>query len=123
MAYLEFPYAGEDPDDLLEQALTRIAGQFPNWTPRETHLEYAVLSEMTQLAADTRLLAADVADELFVAIGEKLYGQPRQPAVPASGTAVFTFIDTVAPHGARRHAAALARTRRPGSVHDRRSDE
>lgn len=96
MAYVSFPYEGEDPDDLLAAALERIAAQLPGWTPNEAHVEYAVLSEMTREAAETRLLAADVADDVFRTYGEKLIGLPAMPGIAASGTATFTMTDTTA---------------------------
>lgn len=96
MAYVPFTYDAPDADGLLAEALLRIAQGLPGWTPNEAHVEYAVLSEMTRLALDTRLLASDVADAIFRTYGEKLIGLPPQPGVPASGTAVFTLTDTLA---------------------------
>jgi Baseplate J-like protein len=94
MGYVPFAYDGENFDDLLTDALTRIAAVLPGWTPNKTHLEYAVLSEMTRLALDTRLLASDVADAIFRSYGTSLIGIPPQPGVPASANAVFTLTDT-----------------------------
>jgi hypothetical protein len=70
--YLSFPYAAPDPDALLAQALQRIAELFPGWTPRETHLEYAVLAETVRAEVDTRLLLSDVSDEVFRTYGTRL---------------------------------------------------
>lgn len=94
MAYVPFAYDGQDPDDLLTEALARIAAALPGWTPNEAHVEYAVLSEMTRLALETRLLAADVADAIFRSYGEKLIALPALPGLPATANATFTFTDT-----------------------------
>lgn len=96
MAYVSFPYDGEDPDDALAAALSRIAAGLPGWTPREAHIEYALLAEMTRSAVETRVLAADVSDEIFRTYGERLIGLPSQPGVPASATATFTMTSTTA---------------------------
>lgn len=96
MAYVSFPYDGEDPDEVLAAALQRLAATLPGWTPNEAHVEYAVLSEMTRLALETRLLAADVADAVFRTYGEQLIGLPAQSGVAASATATFTMVDTSA---------------------------
>ncbi len=94
MGYVDSAYRDEDPDDLLADALTRIAEQFPGWTPRETHLEYAVLAEFTRANVDTRLLAADMQDEAFATVGIKLHGIPRMTGASAAGTVVFTLTST-----------------------------
>ena len=93
MAYVQFPYDQEDPDAVLAAILVRIAERIPGWTPRETHLEYAVLSEMVRIALETRLLAADVADAIFRSIGG-LFGLPADDGTPASAQAVFVLSDT-----------------------------
>lgn len=97
MAYVPFDYDGEDLETLLAEALSRITAALPGWTPNEAHVEYALLSEMTRLALETRLLAADVADSIFRSYGESLIGLPPQPGVPATASATFTMTDT-APH-------------------------
>jgi hypothetical protein len=93
VGYVEHPYAGEDLDEVLTAALSRIAERLPGWTPRETHVEYALLSELARLALDTRLLAADVADGVFRSFGTKLVGLPPHPGSPATGSAVFTVTE------------------------------
>lgn len=93
MAYVPFDYEPQDPDDLLTEALVRIQGRLPGWTPNESHVEYALLSEFVRLTLDTRLLASDVADAIFRAYGEKLIALPPQPGTPATANAVFTFTD------------------------------
>lgn len=93
MAYVPFAYDGEDPDDLLAEALRRIASRLSGWTPNAAHPEYAILSEMTRLTAETRLLASDVADAIFRSYGESLIALPPQPGIAATATAVFTFTD------------------------------
>lgn len=94
MAYVPFAYDGEDPDELLAEALVRIGEALPGWTPKTAHPEYAVLSEMARWIVDTRLLATDVSDVIFQTYGERTIGLPTQPGIQASATAVFTFTDT-----------------------------
>lgn len=94
MGYVNFAYDGEDPDELLAEALRRIAASLPGWTPNEAHVEYAVLSEMVRLTLETRLLASDVADAIFRSYGESLIALPPQPGIAATATAVFTFTST-----------------------------
>lgn len=89
MAYVAYPYDGEELDDVLTAALTRLAETLPGWTPRETHVAYALLSETLRHVLDTRLLAADVADSVFRVFGSKLVGLAPTPGTPATGTAVF----------------------------------
>lgn len=90
MSYVSYPYEGESLDDVLAASLTRLAETIPGWTPRETHLVYALLSETLRHVLDTRLLAADVADSVFRVFGSKLVGLPPRPGTPATGSAVFT---------------------------------
>lgn len=89
--YVAFEYDGGEPDDLLTQALERLVELLPGWTPRETHLEYAILAETTRLNHETRELVADVAAAIFRTFGEKLLGVPPRPGTPATGEAVFTL--------------------------------
>lgn len=93
-AYVDYPYAGEDLDDVLAAALTRLAETLPGWTPRETHLEYALLAEVLRHILDTRLLAADVAKSVFREYGAQLIQLPRNPGTPATGTVTFQLTDT-----------------------------
>lgn len=92
--FIAYPYTGESLDGVLTDALTRLVDTIPGWTPRETHLEYALLSELVRHALDTRLLAADVAESIFRGFGTRLIGLEPRPGTPATGTVTFTLSDT-----------------------------
>lgn len=91
--FVPFAFADDDPDDLLAESLRRLVELLPGWTPRETHLEYAVLAEVTRHAHETRQVATDVGAAVFRTFGEKLLGIPPRPGTPATASAVFTVSD------------------------------
>lgn len=64
MAYFRLPVE-TNFDQLLIDALGRINNQFPDWVPRESHLEVAILEEMTRLAQEAAQVTAEVPDRIF----------------------------------------------------------
>lgn len=92
MAYFRLPVE-TNFDQLLIDALGRINNQFPDWVPRESHLEVAILEEMTRLAQEAAQVTAEVPDRIFERFGEEIFGISPVEAVPASASAEFTVVD------------------------------
>lgn len=91
MAYLQAPIE-TDYNVLLREALEAIQEKFPGWRPSRAHLEVALLEEMTRVAQETAVVAAQVPDRIFERFGEEFFGLEATPGVRAEVDVQFTML-------------------------------
>lgn len=90
--YLALPI-DVDPDALLADELDTLAAAFPGWTPREGHLDVALLEAFARLAGQAAQVAAQVPPAIFAYIGT-LGGVPPLAGSPSTCMSTWTMVDT-----------------------------
>lgn len=90
--YISLPVT-VDPNALIRDAFAAIQAQIPGWTPREGHLEVAVIEEAAQMMAETAGVAAQVPIAIFAYFGSLVGVLPEQGAA-ATVPVQFTMTGT-----------------------------
>lgn len=89
-------------DDIVADAIDLLTVRLPEWTPRNGSLEVIFLEAVAQAAAEAAAAANAEVGAVVEAALSSLYGVPRLPGAPATGTLTLTFdtaVTTTIPSG------------------------
>ena len=93
MAYIVVPFT-LNAEDLVSEALDRLAENWPGWVPNDGDMEVIQLETLAPIAQDVAEAAATVPDAIFRSYGTDLLDEAYLEGTPAIGTARFTAVDT-----------------------------
>jgi hypothetical protein len=93
MPYIDVTIETE-PVDLAADAYSYLEGKVPGWLPSPGNLEAWLIESLAQIAGELRTLVGLVPEEIFKFYGETIMGLPPYDAVAATGTTVWTAVDT-----------------------------
>lgn len=83
-----------DPDTLASQVFDLIQAAVPGWVPSDGNMDVRLISAFAQIAAETRILAADVPDTIFAQFGSSFMQLPLIQGQPAMIASTWTMRDT-----------------------------
>lgn len=81
----------DDPDALIETAVSYMEASIDGFVARPGNVETVLIEANGQIAAEVVQQAATSPDVAFAWAGQTLYGLPPYDAVPATATATLTF--------------------------------
>jgi hypothetical protein len=94
MGYIRVPIE-TNPQILVQDIFSYIQSKQPQWTPSDGNLDVWIIRAIADKAAENRIIASDVPDDIFGTMGASLFAIPPGDEVSATGNTTWTLLDNL----------------------------